>query len=175
MLKLPVSSTDMCQSKISMLQAGYSLLMTINCRSVLPEALLDETLWTLNALFPSDDINTVKLLNSQGMQFHKQPPFGGERNLSQYRYWQERLTILNDLLHLKRERSLKYVLFDKQNSLQLYGFWTGSIAFILAVVSSIITAVTAVIQTRATLEALQVSKVALELSQESLRLQQQAS
>ena len=139
--------------------------------SILPRRLLEETIWSLNLLFPREREDTEKFLSDHSANIRSAllaPPFEAANSvmdkfdLNQYQYWQQRLRVLNQIYRAE-QRSLRYQLVDKRNPLQLYTFWTAFIIFVLTIIFGIISSVTAVIQTRAALKALDIATQALKL------------
>jgi hypothetical protein len=69
--------------------------------SVIPLSVIEETLHTLNLLFPHWDPPTRKLLAKEGKQFNSLDTYERQNDLSAYTYWKERLM---DLYHASNER-----------------------------------------------------------------------
>ncbi|MCJ1230585.1 hypothetical protein MMC12_007259 [Toensbergia leucococca] len=147
--------------------SGTSLSATALTGPIISRSLIQETIWSLELLFPSDDKDTDDFLVRSGKTFHNDPPFDDLRrplDLNEYHHWRGRLSNLR-MIYNAEPRSLRHALTDRRSTLQLYTLWTAVIIFCLTVFFGVISAVTAIIQTRTALRS-------LDVAIESLRLQQ---
>ena len=126
--------------------------------------LIQETIWTINLLFPRNDKETRKFLTRHKRDFNNDPPYVERRplNLNDYVFWRDRLSELRQI-YAAQPRNLRAALMDNRSTLQLYTLWTAVIIFLLTVVFGVISSVTAIISTRATLRALNIAAQALQL------------
>ena len=118
--------------------------------------MLQETIWSLNLLFPPNEKETDKFLQRLDHDFHDHPPFTRSADvvdLTKYTYWHERLSRLRHIFATK-PRNFRKALVDDRDTLQLYTLWTAVIIFLLTIVFGLITSVTALIQTRVALQTL---------------------
>ncbi|MCJ1309291.1 hypothetical protein MMC25_002950 [Agyrium rufum] len=133
-------------------------------RRIYSEELLEESIWSLNLLFPSDQKDTVDYLKAHRKKFHNDPPFTTHRpwDLNEYQHWRGRLSQLRQI-YITQPKSLRIALFDKRNMVQLYTFWTALIIFLLTIIFGVISSVTAIISTKATLRGLDIAIQGLQL------------
>lgn len=112
-------------------------------RTVYSKAVLKEAIWTLDLLFPMEDIETSNFLVKEGqifqdVAFSEFPPPGFHR----YRHWRARLVELHDEFHAPPQ-TLGAALKDRRNIILWYTFWLGvAIAFMtlaFGLVSSVLT------------------------------------
>lgn len=144
---------------------GRGLVLGVN-GSILPKRLLLETIWTLNLLFPPDDRRTTDFLDDQKppKRFYSEDPHEEKRylDLNVYTYWRQRLLELRKISKMRSETITQY-LHQQNPGERLNLIMTVTAGFILALIFGLITSITAIISTKATLDALEVSKEALAL------------
>ena len=94
--------------------------------SIFPEGSLDETIRTLDLLFPFGDDRTKEYLEHEGQLFyglslprHSQSV---SADLNDFRYWQDRLTVLYDVLDRPPSRFCG-MWTDRRNRMQWWTFW----------------------------------------------------
>lgn len=136
-------------------------------RPVFSGALLRETIWTLNLLFPPGDKDTDNFMKKKKRTFHNGPPFDEQRrplDLNEYHYWRGRLLQLRRI-HNSESRNLTHALTDRRNTVQLYTLWTALIIFLLTIFFGVISTVTAIIQTKTALRSLAIAIETLKLQQ----------
>ena len=94
--------------------------------SIFPDGLLDETIRTLDLLFPFGDDRTKKYLESEGQVFYgltlPRHSLYESANLNEFDYWRDRLAVLNDVLDQPPSR-FPAMLYDRRNPMQRWIFW----------------------------------------------------
>ncbi|KAK8112657.1 hypothetical protein PG984_013183 [Apiospora sp. TS-2023a] len=105
--------------------------------SVFPKGLLQETITTLNLLFPHWDPNTQNFLSTQNQTFHAIPPFAGPRrlDLNEFDYWRDQLTELYERVYLAPADSWRQLWADRRNPHQWWTFWVAVVVLVLSVIS----------------------------------------
>lgn len=121
-----------------------------SCR--IPAELLGETLDTILLLFPPDDEETQKLLESQGKNFWKLGRCVRDRvlNADRFRYWRSGIDELLDQYE-KAPRGWRQLLLDKdrRNVLEFSTFWTAIGVALLSIIGLVYGTVGAVYAVRA--------------------------
>jgi hypothetical protein len=108
-------------------------------RSLLPKDFVEETLDTLNLLFPSNDYHTSKLLESYDLtDFYELGPCERprRRDLRMYSYWREKIVALSEAVQqppvgfqqLKPDR-------DGRNIMTFLNFWVAMLVALFTIVS----------------------------------------
>ena len=137
--------------------------------SMLPRLLLEETIWTLNLLFPPDDQQTINFLNGHKtpQSFYSEEPHNQRRqlDLSKYTFWRSRLIELQKIRKMEPQ-TVGQDFYRQKPAERLNLILTIAVGFILALVFGIISSVTALISMKASLDALEVSREALALQQQ---------
>ena len=122
--------------------------------------LIQETIWSLNLLFPPNEKETDKFLKKQGRDFHEHPPFDHSADLmdlTKYDYWHNRLSQLRHIFDAKPPH-FRAALVDRRDTLQLYTLWIAVIIFLLTIVFGMISSVTSIIQTKVALQGLRLQR-----------------
>lgn len=139
---------------------------------MIPKDVLHETIWSLNLLFPFDDLQTDQYLEKFGMTFHNDNTAIDLRplDLNDYRHWRERLAALREV-YMKKPENLKQMFSKDQSFAERFQFWGTILAgFVLAVVFGTISSVTAIVSTIATVRGLDVSRESLRLARDAFEL-----
>ena len=94
--------------------------------SIFPDGLLDETIRTLDLLFPFGDDRTKKYLEDEGQVFYglnlpRHSQFVSA-DLNNFDYWRDRLTVLYDVLDQPPSR-FPGMWTDRRNPMQWWTFW----------------------------------------------------
>ena len=94
--------------------------------SIFPDGLLDETIRTLDLLFPFGDDRTKKYLEDDGQVFYglslpRHSQFVSA-DLSDFQYWRDRLAVLYDVLDRPPSR-IPGMWTDRRNPMQWWTFW----------------------------------------------------
>lgn len=112
--------------------------LRLTARPVIPQAVLEEALDTLNLLFPYGDEATKAFLLRQGRPFYGLGYCGRERllDLSKYHYWRDRVS---DLVEVMREEPIGLqqlsLAKDGRNFLQFATFWMAFFVAVLTITS----------------------------------------
>ncbi|KAK0611215.1 hypothetical protein B0T14DRAFT_607352 [Immersiella caudata] len=98
---------------------------------------LNETITTLNLLFPQWDSATQTLLKKQGQIFHEMAPFAGPRRLDvdKFVFWKDRLADLYEEIYLAPPDTWRQLWIDRRNPHQYYTFWIALVVLLLSLVS----------------------------------------
>ena len=104
--------------------------------AVLPLELLEETIDTLNLLFPFGLMETRAILGREGQPFYGLGNCGREMqyDMDKYQYWGKRL---KDICNLFDEppRHWRQLLSDRRNMMDWATFWIGLLVLVLTIVS----------------------------------------
>jgi hypothetical protein len=116
-------------------------------RDLLP--LFEETLRTLDVLFPAWDPNTIEFVDSMSSHGDMISPFKLEdlypqqqQSLSKFRFWRARLTELI-LEHQSPPHDWRQIWNDRRNPMAFWTFWIGLMIFLLTLVFGVIASVLA--------------------------------
>ncbi len=94
--------------------------------TIFPDGLLDETIRTLDLLFPFGDDRTKEYLEDEGQVFYGlNPPHHSQymsADLNEFDYWRDRLTVLYDVIDQPPNR-FPGMLYDRRNPIQRWTFW----------------------------------------------------
>jgi hypothetical protein len=120
--------------------------------SPLPERLLQETVRSLNLLFPPWDADTASLLSGQRQNFQQTGPYDVPpiSNLIEFQYWRDRLSELHDVVFLSPPVSWAQLWRDRRNPQQFWTFWLAFLILLFTLISTI----TSIVQAWATVRAL---------------------
>ena len=93
---------------------------------IFPDGLLDETIWTLDLLFPIADLPSKKYLEDEDQIFYgvnvpRHSQFAPV-DLNDFHYWRDRLAILYDVLDQPPSR-FRGMWSDRRNPMQWWTFW----------------------------------------------------
>ena len=105
---------------------------------MIPEPLIEETLETLDLLFPFGDGKTIKFLSQNQQSIHEEGPFSSTRtlDLNDFTYWRDRLRELHEeIFHSPPERWLQLWL-DRRNPQQWLTLWIAFVVFLLTIIST---------------------------------------
>ncbi|MCJ1311418.1 hypothetical protein MMC25_005089 [Agyrium rufum] len=119
---------------------------------LLPWAIYEETLDSLDLLFPHWDKHTDRLMKKHGKSFHQLGPFNGSRslNLAGYLYWRDRLSEVYEEVYRCPPASWAQLWADRRNPQQWWTFWIALFILLLTVIST----VASLVQAWASLKAL---------------------
>jgi hypothetical protein len=125
-------------------------------RSIFPAGLLEETIRSINLLFPHWDPHTHNLLKKHGQTFQHLAPFDGPRtlNLHEFEFWRYRLQELYEEIHCSPPVSWAQLWLDRRNPQQWYTFWIALV--ILAI--TLISCIASLVQAWASIRALQLQQ-----------------
>ena len=117
-----------------------------------PLAVVLETIYSLNLLFPHWDPGTNKFLAKHDQHFHKIGPFDGPRTLDllEFDHWRDRLSEVYEEIFRSPPVSWSQLWQDRRNPQQFWTFWIALIILALTAVST----VAAIIQAWASVKAL---------------------
>jgi hypothetical protein len=102
------------------------------------DALLKETIKSLNLLFPRNDPRTRALLRHHREDFQVTGPFEGPRtlNLLEFTYWRDRILELHEEIYLSPPASWAQLWRDRRNPQQFWTFWIALVILFLTFVST---------------------------------------
>lgn len=111
--------------------------------SGLSKSLLNETIQSLNLLFPHWDPETNKLLKQHGQTFQQQGPYDlpASLDLSEFDHWRDRLLEIHDVVFQSPPASWRQLYRDRRNPQQFWTFWIALIILALTFSSTVLTAV----------------------------------
>lgn len=105
---------------------------------MLPPSLPDETIKSLNLLFPHWEPCTQKLLLKEGRSLDWVHPYKDpRRSLTEFNHWRDRLLELYEEVYLAPPGSLRQLWADHRHPEHWYLFWIGVVVFVLSLVSCI--------------------------------------
>ena len=109
----------------------------------IPAEVLQETIVSLNLLFPSWDVETVRVLKAEGQNFQQFGSSTGPKTLTlkEFLYWRDRLMELYDVVFLSPPASLRQLFLDDRNP---QNYWTFLIAVVVLILTAVGTAVSIV-------------------------------
>ncbi|KAK0741533.1 hypothetical protein B0T18DRAFT_420321 [Schizothecium vesticola] len=109
----------------------------LNSGETLSSELVNETIMTLNMLFPQWDPATQRLLAKHGQVFHDTAPFFGPQrlNLDDFAFWKVRLVEIYEEIYLAPPDSWRQLWVDRRNPHQYYTFWIALIVLGLSLLS----------------------------------------
>jgi len=128
-------------------------------RAVIPVTVLNETILSLNLLFPHWDPLTEDFMRQHEQSFHLDGPFDDSHplHLSDFDHWRNRLLELHQIFHAPPV-GWTQIWADRRNPLQWYTFWIAIIILVLTIVFGVISSVTAIIQTYIAYESLKLAR-----------------
>ena len=147
----------------------------LNNSPLLPKQMLQETIWTLNLLFPHRDDQTIAFLESEKQTFNADAISDQRRprDLNDYMYWRERLFHLHRMYAAEPETFTELWYKHQGYGTRFQILATILFGFLLATILGVISSVTAIISTRATLKGLAISEEGLRVAQKAFDLQKQ--
>ncbi|KAI4094400.1 MAG: hypothetical protein L6R37_007250 [Teloschistes peruensis] len=121
-------------------------------RLPLPVKILQETILSLDLLFPFWDSRTITLLAKEKQDFHEYGPFEATRRLTllDFDHWRDRLLELHEEIFQSPPVSWAQLWRDRRSPQQFWTFWIAIIILILTSFSTVAT----IIQAWASLKAL---------------------
>lgn len=137
-------------------------LLRVNSKvEIIPHAVIDEYIKTMNLLFPSWDMKTQKFLKKRHQTFAMEAPvdYPGALFISDFHYWRDRISVLFTEFS-SPPPSMTQLYHDRRNILQWYTFWFAVVIAGLTVVFGVISSVTACLSTRYAYEALLLAREA---------------
>ncbi|KAI1750615.1 hypothetical protein F4782DRAFT_243436 [Xylaria castorea] len=127
-------------------------------QSLLPAALISETLHTLALLFPSTDCETQKLVSKMPLVDPRVARCGhlktDLRQIEKFQIWRDRLVMLKQVYDDAQPKSLRQWWNDRRNEVQWYMFWFAVLVLILTVIFGLIQSIEGAIQAYASLKAI---------------------
>jgi hypothetical protein len=127
--------------------------------NVIPLAVIDETLLTLQLLFPGWDAETLKLLHKTShcrVLMHENIQTR-RLFLSDFHFWRDRLSEIC-FEYDSPPSGWKQIWVDRRNSLQWYTFWLAVVILLLTFVFGIFQSVTSCLQTYFAYKSLQLAQ-----------------
>jgi hypothetical protein len=131
-------------------------------RSIIPLTVLQDTLLSLNLLFPHWDPLTDNFMLQHDQNFHLDGSFNESRtpSLSDFHHFRDRLYELDCVFH-SPPVGWTQIWADRRNPQQWYTFWLAVIIFVLTVIFGIISSVAAIIQTSLAFESVTLARLQL--------------
>ena len=119
--------------------------------------MLEETIKTLDVLFPPWHDRTVKFLLDQNQDFHLQPPVPRDLpRLREFTYWRERL--VDVVVEFESPpRNWKHIWRDRRYPVAFWTFWLGFSIFLFTIVFGFIGALLGGLALRAAVEQVKLS------------------
>ncbi len=123
--------------------------------SFIPKIVLEETLLTLDLLFPYWDEQTQSFLKKAGHDLLPYGPFEYPRPLdtNEFVIWRDRLIRLYDTYN-SPPVGWRQMWHDRRNALQWYTFWLAAVIVVMTFVFGVISSVTSIIQAQAALRSM---------------------
>ena len=119
-------------------------------QSILPRNLCDETMRTLDLLFPIWDPATKQLLEKERQHVDRRRPRDRLLDLRRFPYWRERLLELNEDVFEAEAEGLAQLWRDRRDPQKFWTFWIALAVFGMAMVSM----AASIVQTWASLKAI---------------------
>lgn len=117
----------------------------MNGRSLLPAALVDETMRTLTLLFPQSDLDCRKwvrklcraeVLDSGLLRCGNLR--ADSRQIENFYYWRDRLTVLKQVFDDAEPKTMSQWWYDRRKYVRWYTFWLAVFILILTVLFGLI-------------------------------------
>jgi hypothetical protein len=114
-------------------------------RFPIPLKVLEETMLSLNLLFPFWESRTVELLAEEKQTFHEYGPFEVNRSptLLDFDHWRDRLLELREEIYQSPPASWTQLWRDRRNPHQFWTFWIAFMILALTVLSTLATLIQA--------------------------------
>lgn len=130
----------------------------------MPEALIKETILSLNLLFPDWNPRTERFLHKTSQSEVAEAAVDAplRLHLSDFYYWQDRLADLH-LASKSAPTTWRQMWTDDRNPLQWYTFWFAVAVLVLTLIFGIISSITASMQTRYAYESLQLTRAVAKI------------
>jgi len=137
-----------------------SIQSNISPRTCIPITVLQETMLTLNLLFPHWDPLTDAFMTKHDQNFHLQRPLDDSRplHLADFHHWRNRLLELHQIFH-SPPVGWAQMWADRRNPLQWYTFWIATVILILTIIFGLISSVTGIMQTCIAYEGLKLARL----------------
>ena len=135
--------------------------------AIIPETILNETIQSLDLLFPHWDFRTNKLLKEHGQSFHQMGPFPSSRklNLCDFEHWHDHLAELYEEVYCCPPASWAQLWADRRNPQQWYTFWIALLILLLTIITTLVS----IVQAWASVRSLQLAVEALRHTYKRLR------
>src|SRR5271155_1588790 len=122
------------------------LVSHLDCCQVFPKDLLQETLRTLDLLFPFGEERAEKWLEANHQPFHRSSSSSYRKpratDLTEFFYWRKQLVELYDVFQQSPETILQ-MWHDRRNPMQWWTFWLAALIAVLTVLFGVISSYTA--------------------------------
>ena len=142
-------------------QASFLEIHKSSGTSVIPEVLIDETIFTLALLIPSGDKKSRAWFDKKQRELHLDPKAGSygplnasARQIEKFHYWRDRLVILKQTFDESEPHTLALWWNDDRKKVQWYTFWIAALVLLLTIVFGLIASVSGVVQAWASVKAL---------------------
>jgi hypothetical protein len=135
--------------------------------TLIPDAVIDEYIKTINLLFPSWDLKTQKLLRKSGQTFGLEGPtvHPGPVYLSDLYYWRDRMATLYTEF-CSPPPSMTQLFTDRRDAMKWLNFWWfGVLIVLLTIIFGVISSITACLSTVYTYQALELAREAASSGQ----------
>ena len=126
--------------------------------NIYPEGLIQETLRTLNLLFPRNDSSTQKWLRTSysSSKHTTSPPdsallhcdrmMSDDRRAANFTFWRDELLTLKDKFDQPRPTSMAQFWYDRRNKVQWYTFWIAVLVLCLTIFFGVVQSVEGALQ-----------------------------
>ncbi|KAL8793189.1 MAG: hypothetical protein Q9195_004219 [Heterodermia aff. obscurata] len=143
---------------------------------IIPDQVINETILTLNFLFPRWDQRTTKYLKKIGRSSFPEVyvTVPQQLYLTDFHYWQDRLAILlrasqaPPAAHRNTLPTLRFLWNDRRNPHQWWTFWFAASILLLTVVFGLISSVATCMQTMYTYQSLQLTRESIQLARDTV-------
>jgi hypothetical protein len=104
--------------------------------TIIPHAVLQEAIDTMNLLFPFADVQTRDLLSKESKPFYGlgSDMRGRMLNLSDYDVWRNRVSVLVDVFN-EPPRDFRQLISDRRKLIDWVTLWIGILVLVLTIVS----------------------------------------
>jgi hypothetical protein len=116
----------------------FSIPLANRDSPILPGKVIQETIKSLNLLFPMNDAATEILLRRRGQHFHRDEPLARGRTLNvlEFDIWRDRLLELHQEVFTSPPASWVQLYKDRRNPQTFYTFWIALVILMLTIVST---------------------------------------
>ena len=133
-------------------QASFLELHKISANSILPRALLDETMQTLGLLIPSLDKKSQTWFrkNQKRLSLDRKagsygPLNADARQIDCFHYWRDRLIILKQTFDESEPHTLSLWWNDDRKKVQWYTFWIAALVLLLTIIFGLTQSITGIV------------------------------
>ena len=148
--------------------AGILIRNWLSQIGIIPDDLINETIWSLHLLFPTWDQRTEKYLRKldQGFFPETRSNVHGQLYLTDFYYWHDRLAELLKESELPPTTAkstwpaLRLLWNDSRNPHQWWTFWFAATILLLTIIFGFVTSVATCLQTRYSYQSLQLAQAA---------------